>query len=274
MGRNRKPNRTMPGTRPDISFVMPCYNEEEIIGYTIPRLTGAFDKAGYRLELIAVDNGSTDRTGEIIRDLASKNAAIVPCRVEKNQGYGNGVLSGIPLCSASWVGIIPADGQVDAEDVVRLYDALVVTNGRVVGKVRRRFRMDGLRRKVVSIIYNLLVLVLWPRLGSLDVNGLPKILPRDAILAMQLKSKGWLLDPEIMIKAYYMGLRVVEFNAFARMRGSGVSHVRAATVWEFLKSLVLFRFSKEWKQDFQQAYSRARESSGLVQNRPTPPVSG
>lgn len=274
MGRNRKPNRTMPGTRPDISFVMPCYNEEEIIGYTIPRLTGAFDKAGYRLELIAVDNGSTDRTGEIIRDLASKNAAIVPYRVEKNQGYGNGVLSGIPLCSAPWVGIIPADGQVDAEDVVRLYDALVVTNGRVVGKVRRRFRMDGLRRKVVSIIYNLLVLVLWPRLGSLDVNGLPKILPRDAILAMQLKSKGWLLDPEIMIKAYYMGLRVVEFNAFARMRGSGVSHVRAATVWEFLKSLVLFRFSKEWKQDFQQAYSRAREASGLVQNRPTPPVSG
>lgn len=274
MGRNRKPNNSPSSIRPDISFVMPCYNEEEVIGYTIPRLTGAFEKAGYRLELIAVDNGSTDRTGEIIRDLASKNAAIVPYRVERNQGYGNGVLSGIPLCSAPWVGIIPADGQVDAEDVVRLYDALVATNGRVLGKVRRRFRMDGLRRKIVSIIYNLLVLILWPRLGSLDVNGLPKILPRDTILAMQLKSGGWLLDPEIMIKSHYMGLRVVEFNAFARMRGSGVSHVRAETIWEFLKSLVLFRFSREWKQDFQQAYSRARESTGLVEKSPAPPISG
>lgn len=274
MGRNRKPNNSPSSIRPDISFVMPCYNEEEVIGYTIPRLTGAFEKAGYRLELIAVDNGSTDRTGEIIRDLASKNAAIVPYRVERNQGYGNGVLSGIPLCSAPWVGIIPADGQVDAEDVVRLYDALVATNGHVLGKVRRRFRMDGLRRKIVSIIYNLLVLILWPRLGSLDVNGLPKILPRDTILAMQLKSGGWLLDPEIMIKSHYMGLRVVEFNAFARMRGSGVSHVRAETIWEFLKSLVLFRFSREWKQDFQQAYSRARESTGLVENSPAPPISG
>ncbi|MCG3207759.1 MAG: Undecaprenyl-phosphate 4-deoxy-4-formamido-L-arabinose transferase [Anaerolineae bacterium] len=238
---------------PDVSFIMPCYNEEEVVGYTIPRFVRAFEQAGYRLQLVAVDNGSRDRTGEILRELATEYPAVTPHRVELNQGYGFGLLSGIPLCTAPWVGMIPADGQVDAEDVVRLYEAVMVTDGRVLGKVRRRFRMDGLRRKVVSVTYNLFVRLLWPRLESLDVNGTPKLLRRDVLLLMELKSKNWLLDPEIMIKAHYMGIRVLEFNAFARMRGGGVSHVRVSTCYEFLKNLLIFRFSKEWRRAFQQA---------------------
>jgi hypothetical protein len=102
--------------------------------------------------------------------------------------------------------MIPADGQVDAEDVVRLYEAVIVTDGNVVGKVRRRFRMDGLYRKVVSTTYNLFIRTLWPRLGSIDINGSPKLLPAKALREMELSSKGWLLDPELMIKAHYMGI--------------------------------------------------------------------
>src|SRR5262249_8828272 len=151
---------------PDLSLVMPCYNEESAIGYSIPRLLAAFDKAGYRLELVAVDNGSWDKTGEIITALAAKNPSLVYHRVEKNQGYGYGLLSGLPICTATWVGIIPADGQVDAEDVVRLYEAAVAAGENVLAKVRRRFRMDGLRRKIISVAYNLMVQLLWPGIGS------------------------------------------------------------------------------------------------------------
>lgn len=238
---------------PDVSFIVPCYNEEEIIGYTLPRLHGAFEKAGYNLEIIAVDNGSSDRTGELIKEMATKYPSIVYHRVEKNEGYGNGVLNGIPHCKAPWVGIIPADGQVDAEDVVRLYEAVITTNGNVLGKVRRRFRMDGLYRKVVSTSYNLFVRMLYPKLESIDINGSPKLLPSRVINSMNLKSKGWLLDPEIMIKANYMGVHVMELNVFARMRGNGVSHVKVMTCWEFLSKLLKFRFSKKWRQDFQDA---------------------
>jgi glycosyltransferase involved in cell wall biosynthesis len=244
-----------PGPSPDLSLVMPCYNEDQVVGYTIPRLLGAFEKAGYLLELIAVDNGSSDRTGEIIQALATQHRSIVTARIDRNEGYGHGVLSGIPLSTAPWVGIIPADGQVDAEDVVRLYEAVVVTNGQVLGKVRRRFRMDGLRRKIVSVLYNLLVRALWPTLRSLDVNGLPKILPRDVLAAMELRSKGWVLDLEIMIKAHHARLRVLEVNVFARMRGSGVSHVRLDTVWEFLRKLLAFRLSPGWRRDLKRMSS-------------------
>jgi glycosyltransferase involved in cell wall biosynthesis len=238
--------------RPDVSFIMPCYNEEEIIGYTIPKFVLAFENAGIRLQLIAVDNGSSDRTADIIKHCSLRSPCVIYHRVEVNEGFGHGVLSGFKRCTAPWVGIIPADGQVDAEDVVRLYETISVTNGNCFGKVRRRFRMDGPLRKIVSVSYNVFVRMLWPGLQSIDINGNPKIIPYEAFHAMGLQSKGWFLDPEIMIKAHYMGLRVLEFNVFARMRSSGLSHIRASSCWEFFRNLLIFRFSRElslWKQD-------------------------
>jgi len=226
-----------------VSLVMPCYNEEESVPVTIPRLIAAFSAAGHRLELVAVDNGSTDGTAGALRELAARHPEVTIETVDVNIGYGNGLLRGIPRCTAPWVGFIPADGQVDAADVVHLFESAAASRGDVVAKARRRFRMDGSWRKVVSISYNFLVRLLWPKLDTLDVNGTPKILPRAALIAMQLESRGWFLDPEIMIKSHYMGLRVLEFNVFARMRGSGTSHVRKETCLEFLRNLALYRFT-------------------------------
>lgn len=233
----------MPHAQPELSIIMPCYNEEAIVASTVRRLVRAFEDADHRLELVVVDNGSEDGTGQVIEGLARKYEAVVPHRVEVNQGYGHGVLSTIPVCSAEWIGIIPADGQVDAEDVVRLFESARASHGRVVAKVRRRFRMDGLQRKIVSTAYNLFVRTLWPGLRSLDVNGSPKILPRRYLLAMELQSKGWFLDAELMIKAHELGLEILEFNVFARMRGNGISHVSAANGWEFFRNLLLYRFA-------------------------------
>jgi glycosyltransferase involved in cell wall biosynthesis len=247
-------------TEPELSLVMPCYNEEGSVVSTVPRLVEAFRAAGHRIELVAVDNGSVDGTAEALRGLAGRYAEVRIARVEINQGYGWGILSGIPHCAADWVGFIPADGQVDAEDVVRLWEAAKASDGRVVAKVRRRFRMDGPARKAVSITYNVLVRLMWPTLATVDVNGVPKMLPRRALLAMQLESRGWFLDPELMIKAHYMGLRILEFNVFARMRGRGTSHVKAETCWEFLRNLLRYRFSRDigkWRAEVQ------RRSVGL-----------
>ena len=242
-------NASSPGIvtapRPELSLVMPCYNEEEIVAQTIKRLLAAFERAEVSLELIAVDNGSHDRTLEILTSMAVTHPNIVVHRVEQNAGYGNGILSGLPRCSAPWVGVIPADGQVDAEDAVRLYEDAVATGQPVLAKARRRFRMDGSARKLVSIAYNTLFRSLWPGVDSLDINGLPKIMPREVVQRMALTSRGWFLDPEIMIKAHYLGIRVLEYNVFARMRGSGLSHVRATTCWEFFRLLLAFRFSRE-----------------------------
>lgn len=237
--------------RPDLSLIMPCYNEEESLPFVIPRLQDAFEDAGYRLELVAVDNGSGDRTGEIIAEMSARDPRVVGRTVETNIGFGNGILTGIPAATGEWVGMVAADGQVDAEDVVRLFEAARATDGNVIAKVRRRFRMDGFIRKVVSIGYNAFMLLLWPGLGSLDVNGNPRLMKREVLLALQLQSTDWMLDPEMLIKAHYMGVRVLELNVFARMRGGGLSNVRASTCWQFFHGLLEFRFTgklREWRE--------------------------
>lgn len=246
----------------DLSLVMPCYDEEEVIPWTVPELFAAFDRAGHRLELVAVDNGSKDRTGEILDGFVRDGLAVRHHRIETNVGYGNGILEGLPLASAPWVGTLCADGQVDAEDVVRLFEALRQTKGPVLGKVRRRFRMDGLRRKLTSIAYNFLVVALWPRIGSIDINGVPKITRREVLDAMALQSRQWFLDPEIMIKSCYLDVRVMEMNVFSRMRGNGLSHVRATTCIEFLRGLLRYRFGgalKQWRRSLPEVRLEAGE---------------
>ncbi len=237
-------NRLSHNNPPEISIVMSCYNEEEIVGYTIFQLVNAFEKSGYRLELVAVDNGSWDRTGEIIKEWATRNPSVVYHRVEKNEGYGNGVLSGIPLCNAPWIGINLADLPVEAPELVKLYEIAVNTKGSKLFKVRRRFRMEGPIRRIVSITYNVIARALFGDLGSMDINANPKILPRAYLQRMNLRSKDWFIDLEMMIKAKRIGLGVFETNVFAQMNPGRTSTVRARTCWEFVINLLRLRFGE------------------------------
>jgi glycosyltransferase involved in cell wall biosynthesis len=227
---------------PELSLVMPCYNEEEVVERTLRDLFAAFEAAGRRLEIVAVDNGSRDRTGAILAASAERDARLVAVSVEVNRGYGHGVLAGLPHARAPWIGILCADGQVSAEDVAALFALGDPEDGPRLLKVRRRFRRDGLRRKFVSILYNGLVNVLYPGLGSIDVNGNPKILPREAVERMDLRSTDWFLDAEIVIKARSLLLPVVEVDVVGHARGGGKSNVRASTCLEFVRNLVAYRF--------------------------------
>jgi len=255
------------GTGPELSLIMPCYNEQESIPFTIPEFVRVFESGGVKLELVACDNGSSDNTSGIIKQFVANGLPVVYHRVEVNEGYGNGILQSIPVCRAPWIGVIPADAQVDAEDVLRLFQVIRHTDGRTIGKVRRRFRMDGFSRKVISIVYNGLMFVLWPGLGTIDVNGIPKIIHRDVIAAMKLQSRQWFLDPEIMIKARHLGVRVLELNTFARMRSNGLSHVRVATCVEFVTGLVRFRFGgalNEWRRSDPKVVIESRQEKVTI----------
>lgn len=245
---NNAPSKS-PSSDYDVSFVMPCYNEADVVDKTVSELVAAFARSPHRLHLVTVDNGSSDGTGDLLKDLARRFDNVAVARVEQNQGYGFGVLNGLPLCIAPWVGIIVADGQVDPDDVVKLFgDATRLSEQKLV-KVRRRFRMDGFKRKVVSVIYNVLTNVMFGGLGSIDINGSPKIIPREYLERMDLQSKDWFLDPEIMIKAKRLGLGVYEKNIFAQLRPGGSSNVNSLTCVEFIKNLFRYRFGRAGRLD-------------------------
>ena len=242
----------MTSTVPDLSLVLPCYNEEEPLENIVVALNHCFRREAVGLQLILVNNGSTDRTGEIIDRLVARGLPITKVTVGANQGYGYGVLQGLQQTQGRLVGFACADGQVDAEDLLKVYKLAERAKGQVLVKVRRRFRMDGWIRKIVSTIYNTLTTVLFGGLGSIDINGNPKILSYDNLQAMRLVSRDWFLDAEIMIKAKYLGLRVIEMNVFARMREGGATNVRPQTCLQFLGNLWKYWWGKpirEWRRE-------------------------
>ena len=234
-----------PKSTPDLSLVVPCYNEADVIRNTATRLIRVFQERDVLLELVLVDNGSKDNTGEIIDQMIEEGKPIVKVSVEVNQGYGDGILHGLNNCHGRFIGFVCADGQVEAQDVGKVYDICANARSPLLVKVRRRFRMDGMIRKIVSIIYNGMTFLLFGDLGSIDINGNPKILPREYVYRMNLQSKDWFLDAEVMIKAKRLRMNVFEINVISQMREGGKSNVHGSTIKEFLINLYRYRFNIE-----------------------------
>ncbi len=231
-----------------VSVVLPCYNEASCLRTTVPQLVDAFASQGDRFEIILVDNGSTDDTGQTIDDLVAATPSIRKATVEVNRGQGLGIRTGLNASRGRIIGYVNADGQVLPEDVVRVYLAGKNAPRPVLSKARREDRHDGIRRAIISLGYNALMKLFFPGMPSSDVNANPKFLPAECLSRMDLLSDDWFLEAEVMLKAQHMRLDVVEVDVAGMAREAGRSHVRNSTILEFVKNMVIYRFGGPWKQ--------------------------
>ena len=105
-----------------LSIVVPCFNEAK----NIPLLLGRFAQSiGIRdIEVVLVDNGSLDATQEALAGLLPNYPFATTTRVEKNQGYGFGILSGLRVATGDFLGWMHADMQSDPNDIARAYDMI------------------------------------------------------------------------------------------------------------------------------------------------------
>jgi glycosyltransferase involved in cell wall biosynthesis len=229
---------------PDLSLVIPCYNEAAALPKTIPPLVDAFQKANVRFELILVDNGSRDSTGQVIDSFIESGMPVVKAVVPVNKGFGYGILTGFRAATGNYIGYLCADGQVRAEDVLMIYELARNAEGRVLAKVRRRFRRDSMIRKINSIFYNGLMLLLFPGISTLDVNGNPRIMTAEDLKRISPTSEDWFLDAEIMLKARHLKIPILERNVAGQLRQAGRSNVKVITVFEFLKNIWRWRIGK------------------------------
>lgn len=231
-----------------ISLAIPLYDEEENVEVVARELTEAFARAGFEYELILVDNGSRDRTGELIDELARENPAVRKVVVEENQGFGWGVLSGLKEARGKIVGFMGGDRQIHADDVVRVIRLALEDSSVDLTKVVRIERHDGVERALVTFFYNLLFRVLF-RCPYRDINGTPKLLRRELLEELGLSSKDWFVDAEVMLKAQSEGARIGEIEVEFFEREKGASHVRPSAIVEFLRNMLRYRFQgkKAWK---------------------------
>ncbi|MBI1223105.1 MAG: glycosyltransferase [Bacteroidetes bacterium] len=107
-----------------LSIIVPCYNEEAVIGLTYERLIGVLESNGYTYEVLFIDDGSRDRTAEIILEKSAQNAQVQLLSFSRNFGHQPAVSAGINECSGDFAIIIDADLQDPPElfpDIIQTY---------------------------------------------------------------------------------------------------------------------------------------------------------
>ncbi len=240
-----RPERSRPtgSERPPLSLTIPLYDEEGNVRRVVAALLDVFRKAEVPFTLILVDNGSRDGTRAIVKQLERDEPEVRGLYLDKNQGYGGGILAGMETADTPLLGYMWGDGQVGADDVLRVYRRLVADNVDV-SKARRVQRMDGWRRTVVTRVYNTAALWLF-HVTSTDANGCPKIFTRAAWEQLgPPTSSDWFLDPEIMIGVAEEVMKLAEVDVIARARDFGVSKVGLGTMVEFAFNMLRRRAGK------------------------------
>jgi glycosyltransferase involved in cell wall biosynthesis len=227
---------------PDLSLVIPCYNEEKNIEKVVREMVGVFDAKNIDYELVLVNNGSLDNTGRIIENISTKNPRIKVVHVKKNEGYGWGIINGLRKASGSYLGFTDADGQIPAIYVVRIYEKLKLAKLDLC-KGRRILRDDGLLRIFLSKSYGIILSLLF-FIWISDVNGKAKIMSRKCYEELEISSKDWFIDTEIVVKSKQRGFRIGEVPIEFKKRKSGKSNVNVKIIFEFLINCIKFRFLK------------------------------
>jgi len=140
----------------EISIVIPIYNEEENLPILYERLKSVLDRLGKSYEIIFVNDGSTDRSWEIIKDLARKDKHIVGVNFRKNFGQTAAMSAGFDIAKGDVIITMDGDLQNDPEDIPKLLE--ILNQGYDIVSGWRKDRKDNfITRTLPSRIANWLI---------------------------------------------------------------------------------------------------------------------
>jgi glycosyltransferase involved in cell wall biosynthesis len=225
-----------------ISLVALFYNEEQSVENVIRDGYRVLKQIGVPFEIVAIQNGSLDRTPEILARLKAEIEELRIVVIPVNQGAGYGALKGLYAAIGEDVVGVAGDGQVDLDLIPRLYEfkrrcAADIAYG------RRTSRPDGFVRATISWSYNLMMRWVFG-LQSKDVNGPPKILSRTVLEAMRLKSTDQFVECEMMLKAQRMGLTICSVDVQFHARQGGESSIGWRDCRDYLRNLTIILLSR------------------------------
>lgn len=198
-----------------LSVVLPAHNEADNLGPVIEDVLAYLDARGGEGEIVVVDDGSTDTTGECVRRWEARDARVRGIRHRVNAGYGAALRTGLAHASGERVCLMDADRQFAAVDIGRL-EALPADL--VLGV--RAPRRDPWVRVVPGRGWNALVNATLG-LGVRDVDCALKLLHRRVIERCPLRSSGAFISAELVARARAAGLGVREVEVEHHPRRAG-----------------------------------------------------
>jgi dolichyl-phosphate beta-glucosyltransferase len=206
-----------------LSIIIPAYNEENRIGVFLAELDSSKAMLGECFEILVVDDGSEDRTAEIVSELSSRFKGVELLRHGCNLGKGATVRTGIMNSRYSYACMLDADGAYGIEEVIRGAELLRTTNVDIVigSRVLGSSEINRpLWREALSFIFNLLVR---------RITGLPfrdtqcgcKCFRTEAVRPIfeKLESLRFGFDLELLARARIAGLRIEEMPVTCRDPG-------------------------------------------------------
>lgn len=235
---------------PGLSVVVPCYNEAR----NIPLLLDKFSKFVYGNELVLVDNGSTDDTKEVLAKLLPNYPFVRVVTIEKNIGYGYGIVCGLRASRGEFLAWTHADLQTDPGDVLRAYDLIKGKDNPekyfIKGARKSRPLMDAFFTHGMSI-FSSVVLGQWIN----DINAQPKLFHSSFLKKLKNPPNDWALDQYVYFMAKKTGLKVETFPVDFSQRVHGKSNWNTGffSKWKLIKRTMKFtlRLRKDLGKELQ-----------------------
>jgi glycosyltransferase involved in cell wall biosynthesis len=212
----------------DLSLIIACYNEEAHLERNVALIRETLAVTPWRAELIFIDDGSSDRTRELIDRLVDGHQHWRRVLHERNIGRGGTVAEGLRMARGSVAGFIDIDLEVHCRYIPAMVQAILgegydVATGHRIYKVD--FTPSGLVRAILSVGYRKVAQLL---LGSpfQDTETGYKFFRREALLPLLdlCEDRHWFWDTEIMLECSRAGLKIIEIpTLFQRQSAKGSS---------------------------------------------------
>lgn len=225
-----------------LSVVLPCYNEKDNLSALFQRLDLLLEKDA-SIEIVLVNNGSTDGSDVVFEEEIKKRDGknIRVCHVEKNIGYGFGILSGLRASKGDVLAVTHADQQTDPMDVLKAYQIYSKANDDTV--LVKGYRKN---RKASEAIFSfgmgvLASLVLGCRLT--EINAQPKLFSKKFFNQYQDKAPyDFSLDLYFLYQAKKNG-NILDFPVFFSKRIAGEAKGGSGSSWKVKKKLIKRSFN-------------------------------
>jgi len=193
---------------PSLSISFPAWNEEANIGKAIQDAVRVASRLTDDYEVIVVDDGSTDRTADVVREMATQHPQVRLVQHKVNQGYGAAVYDGLVAGIKEWAFFTDGDLQFVLDELKKLWD-LREQADLVIGY--RAPRQDSFIRKLNGLGWTWLTNLLFGYV-SRDVDCAFKLMSREVVRAVapHVTSRGATFSAEFLVRAKKMGFTTRE----------------------------------------------------------------
>ena len=201
-----------------ISVFFPCYNEQENVGRTVEKALVVMEKLNADFEVIIVDDGSTDGTGQIADEIAAGKSRVKVVHHKSNLGYGAALQSGFKAVTKELVFYTDGDGQFDINEMPALLPLMEQYD---IVSCYRLDRRDSAIRKINGWCWTKLVCLLFS-LKIHDIDCAFKLYKREIFDNIELSSTGALIDTEILARAARKGYSITQKGVHHYPRTAGL----------------------------------------------------